>query len=164
MEPRQKRGRSKQDYRTPPEFLRAVKRRLQIEDFTIDLAASHDNRVTEWFYSEGDDALTQSWNPTDGWAWCNPPFGRLALWVEKAYTESQMGANIAMLVPASVGANWWHAWVHRSAYVEFLNGRLTFVGQAAPYPKDCALLLYSPWGPIDYDVWRWGADDLAETY
>lgn len=44
--PRQKPGRSKQDYRTPRAFLVAVKGLLGIEDFTIDLAASVSNSVT----------------------------------------------------------------------------------------------------------------------
>ncbi len=41
-EPKQKPGRSKQDYGTPPEFLDAVKARFRIEAFDCDLAASHD--------------------------------------------------------------------------------------------------------------------------
>lgn len=44
---------------------------------------------------------------------------------------------------------------HDQAHVLLLNGRLTFVGHTQPYPKDCALLLYSLAGRQRYDVWTW---------
>lgn len=158
--PRQKPGSSCQTYATPPEFLQATKKLLRITDFTIDLAASAENTVCEKFYDEVYDSLarTGDW-VTDGLAWLNPPFGHIAPWVEKAFRESLLGARIAMLVPASVGSNWWFNWVHHKAVAVLLNGRITFVGHTAPYPKDCALLLYdeqdthgiSPY----YTIWSW---------
>jgi hypothetical protein len=36
-----------------------------------------------------------------------------------------------------------------------LNGRLTFDGCAAPYPKDCILALYGPEIAPGYEVWNW---------
>ena len=156
--PKQKPGRSKQDYGTPPEFLTAVKNRLKIQDFSVDLAASPTNAVCARYWTEADDSLRPdlNWNCIDGqWAFLNPPFGNIAPWVEKAAKEAENGAYIAMLIPASVGANWWRDWVNPYAYVSFLNGRLTFVGEKAPFPKDCALLLYTPWGFAGNEVWYW---------
>lgn len=178
--PRQKPGRSRQDYGTPWEFLNRVKDLLQISHFSLDLAATRANskgsgtrgtwdnryydieydslkRVGDWMTGEG---------PYD-WAWLNPPFGNIAPWVKKAWHESGMGAQIAVLVPASVGSNWWRDWVHMKAEVIFLNGRITFEGETAPFPKDCALLLYGrhrdsgDWNRADdgrrmcYSVWNW---------
>lgn len=60
-----------------------------------------------------------------------------------------------MLVPASVGANWWFTGVHHEADVHFLNGRIKFVGAKDPYPKDCALLLYHPAATGGYSCWNW---------
>jgi len=164
--PEQKPGRSKQDYATPPELLRAVRTLLDIDEFACDLAASAENAVCQPYYTEADDALRQPWLvQAGGWNWCNPPFARLGPWVEKAWLEQiQFGAQTAMLVPAGVGSNWWRDWVHSKAHVLLLNGRLTFVGETAPYPKDCALLLYSPtFGPNtqDYSVWNWRVGDLS---
>lgn len=153
--PRQKPGRSKQDYGTPPEFLAAVKARLGIAEFAIDLAANEANACASVFYTEDMNALVQAWNCWAGWCWLNPPFAQINPWVKKAYRESRKGARIAMLVPAGVGANWWKQWVHAKACVLLLNGRITFVGETMPYPKDCALLLYGPEVVAQYEIWTW---------
>lgn len=157
--PAQKPGKSKQDYQTPPEFLAAVKNRLRIRDFDVDVAASKENAVCEYYYDEASDGLAQSWQvpePESGWAWCNPPYSNIQPWVHKAHEEARNGVNIALLVPASVGANWWRECVEPFAYAAFLNGRITFVGADGPYPKDCALLLYTPWGFTGTEIWTWG--------
>jgi phage N-6-adenine-methyltransferase len=161
--PVQKPGRSKQDYGTPPEFLAAVKNRLRIGDFDIDLAATKENAVCPYYYSleEGKDSLLQSWQtpePESGWAWLNPPYADIQPWVHRAHKEAETGAHVAVLIPASVGANWWAECVDPYAYTVFLNGRLTFVGETTPYPKDCALLLYTPWGFKGSEVWNWRRD------
>jgi phage N-6-adenine-methyltransferase len=155
--PIQKPGRSKQDYQTPPEFLAAVKKRLHTNVFGWDLAASKENTACEFgWYDEEQDSLKQNWHEIqNGWMWLNPPFSNIAPWVYKASDEAWKGAFIAMLVPASVGANWWRDFVHDDAHVLFLNGRLTFVGAEGPYPKDCALLLYQPAIQGGYDTWNW---------
>jgi hypothetical protein len=44
--------------------------------------------------------------------------------------------------------------VHRKV-VPLLNGRITFVGETMPYPKDCCLLVYGPDVAPGYDVWSW---------
>lgn len=158
MAPVQKPGKSRQDYQTPLELIEAVGRRLNIDKFSFDLAASKENAVAEQFYTEEDDALIQPW-AMPGWHWCNPPFGKLRPWVKKAWDEVQLGARVVMLVPAGVGSNWWKDYVHDKAHVLFLNGRLIFgVGgkpEAAPYPKDCAILLWTPFVFGGYEVWDW---------
>lgn len=156
--PPQKPGRSKQDYRTPPLFLDAVRRRFGITAFSIDLAADEGNTVAPLFYTEADDALKQPWRTADrNWAWCNPPFANIAPWVEKAYRSTRVGARVLMLVPAGVGANWWRDWVDGKAFVLFLNGRITFVGETMPYPKDCVLLVYGPDVAPGSTVWSWAS-------
>lgn len=140
-----------------------MKRRLQIEEFTFDLAAHHSNTVAgSQFWTEEDNALLQSWGGFPGWCWCNPPYANIRPWVEKAVAGSAVGwggarsgSSIAMLVPASVGSNWWAEAVDGRAHVLFLNGRLTFAGETTPYPKDTALLLYTPFIKGGYEVWRW---------
>lgn len=159
MAPQQKPGKSKQDYCTPPQFLAALKRRLGIDDFTIDLAATAKNAVAPIFYDEEMDSLTQPWRLGAGWAFCNPPFGHLERWVAKAFIEADNnGAQTAMLVPASTGSNWWHDWVDGCAYITFLNGRIKFVGADGPYPKDCAILLFAPFLHGGSCIWSWKED------
>jgi phage N-6-adenine-methyltransferase len=153
--PIQKPGRSKQDYGTPPIFLGAVRDLLGIEQFGMDLAASDVNRVCEPYYTEEINALDpdSSWL-AENWCWLNPPYADINPWVQKAYEQSQQGARIAVLVPLSI-ANWWVNWVHEKATVMMLHGRITFVGETKPYPKDCALLLYDLEQPRVYNVWSW---------
>jgi phage N-6-adenine-methyltransferase len=160
--PKQRPGLSKQDYQTPVDLLDAVKARLHIENFSIDLAASQENAIEARYYSEEDDSLVQSW-VTDGWAWLNPPYAKIEPWVAKAANEAAKGAHIAMLVPASIGADWWLHYVEGYAYQSFLNGRLCFIPDwrergftTKPlYPKDCVLLLYTPWGFTGHEIWNW---------
>jgi phage N-6-adenine-methyltransferase len=159
MMPKQQPGKSKQDYRTPVEFLDAVKNRLKIQNFTWDLAADAQNSVCQGnsggYWGIADNSLTKDWHFTKGWQWLNPPYADIRPWVEKSDYESAKGAHIAMLIPASVGANWWNEYVNYSAYQLFLNGRITFQGCETPYPKDCALLLYTPFIRSGNAVWTW---------
>lgn len=156
-EPQQKPGRSKQDYGTPPEFLTAVKDRLGIAEFDCDLAAAKWNAVCPRYLSVMDDSLSGlTWNRGNGWNFLNPPFSSIGPWVRKAYASIDHGARTAVLIPAAVGSNWWRDHVHMKCHALFLNGRITFVGATDPYPKDCALLLYSAFAG-GYDVWTWKA-------
>jgi len=159
MPPRQKPHRSEQVVCTPPEFLDAVRDRLGIAQFDCDLAASDDNAVCPNYFVEEENALVQPWKEGEDWNWCNPPYENITPWVQKAWMEVPTGARTAMLVPASVGSNWWKNWVHEAAHVLLLNGRITFVGHKTCYPKDLALLLYCRSHIGGYEVWTW-EDDL----
>lgn len=154
--PAQRPGQSKQDYQSPIDFIAAVKRKWGINEFAWDLAASAENSQAPRFYDEEANSLVCDWNFNVGigapQCYLNPPFADIRPWVAKA---SQSRANVLMLVPASVGSNWWYDHVHRQAHVWLLNGRLQFVGHACPYIKDCALLEYNVDVKPGYDVWRW---------
>lgn len=154
MAPRQRPGLSKQDYQTPPEYIKALEDRLQ-DELSFDLAASASNTVAPRYYDEYDDSLIQSWNEWYGWLYCNPPYSAIGPWVQKAWFEAQLGAQVAMLVPASTGSNWWRDWVDGKAHVLLMNGRVQFVGADGPYPKDTVTLLYTPYVHGGYEVWSW---------
>lgn len=151
--PAQKPGNSKQDWQTPPELLQAVKNRLHIAEFDIDVAASEENKVCPAFYSKEMNGLTKSW-VTPGWVWCNPPYEDITPWVKKAANEARCGASTAVLIPLSL-AEWWVNWVEPYAYKLLLHGRVKFVGAEQGYPKDCAVLLYTPWRAKGTEVWDW---------
>lgn len=156
--PRQRRHVSRQDYGTPPEFVAAVERYLGT--IVFDLAASESNAVARPYYTEAEDALAQDWSVFRGLLWCNPPYSKIAPWAAKC-SETIRAARplasgallIALLTPASVGSAWFAQHVHRRALVLALRPRLTFVGHAHPYPKDCILSIYGL--PAGFDVWRW---------
>jgi phage N-6-adenine-methyltransferase len=146
-------GRSKQDYGTPWEFIRSVVRRFGQLHF--DLAASEDNRKADRFYTEADDSLAQDWTRLEGNLWLNPPFANIAPWAEKcALSSAHRNGFILFLTPASVGANWFADHVHRKALVLGLSPRLTFEGTTDPYPKDLILSVFG-YGFNGFDTWRW---------
>ena len=168
-EPRQNRGHSRQDYSTSCEFLCAVRSRFGRID--VDLAARKDNAVTDLFIGPDADSLTVPWARSFGGAlpdvriplaWCNPEFANIRPWVAKAREETRgnLGREfplcVLLLVPAAVGSAWFRDFVHGAAKVFVLSPRLQFEGETAPYPKDCMLLLFGPWGG-GFDLWQWSA-------
>lgn len=160
--PAQKPGRSVQEVGTPREFLDAVEGRFG--KIAIDLAALASNRVTQ-VYCGPDHAKTAdrdalspmcqwNWSYTDGLRWLNPPYANIGDWAAKCAEQSAIGpCRIALLVPASVGTNWFAEHVDRKALVLFLRPRLTFVGHSSPYPKDLMLAVYGE--RPGYECWRW---------
>ena len=165
-------GKSKQDYSTPDEFIRAANARFG--NFTIDLAATRDNAKVHVYIGPGsclgEDSLTVKWSTlSPGRWWLNPPFANIEPWVRKCAAERPFPTGktarniqdpsfgIYLLIPASVGANWWATYVHNKARVHFLSPRLCFDGRN-PYPKDCALCVYPfehSFVGAGYECWRW---------
>lgn len=161
------RGGSRQDYSTPDDFIRAVERRFG--PLAFDLAASAENKKAPQFFDAAADALAQDWSPaalnvadwTRRWCWLNPPFANIEPWARKCAEAKDEGQHILFLVPAAVGSNWWARWVNGEAAVLFLNGRLSFDGKN-PYPKDCALCVYSQQSVPGYSVWDWRSELMRQ--
>ena len=159
------RGASRQDYRTPPEFLAAAKERFG--RLAWDLAADSEASVSalDHYYGPGstyaEDALSFDWSVRGDWPtgctlWCNPPFATLAPWAEHCASLRDRAGWTLLLVPASVGTEWWARHVHGAGYALWLAPRLKFVGCADPYPKDLALVAYG-YGVTGAGPWRWKA-------
>lgn len=167
--PAQKPGRSQQIVVTPEEFMIPVSERFGLVD--IDLAANIENKKALKFFGPGSmwwtDALDDGcrWDPdyNDGLCWLNPPFGNIAPWAAKCVRESENGARIAMLVPASVGANWFNNYVRPYAYVLELTPRLTFVGHKSAYPKDLILAVYTPERFVGREAWEWKTKHVLDV-
>jgi phage N-6-adenine-methyltransferase len=153
--PLQKPGYSKQNYGTPWEFIQVVERRFG--KIVFDLAAEAGNAKCENFFAEKDDSLSQPWaeNFPDGVLWINPPFKNIKDWAKKCAEESlNRKGLILLLVPASVGSNWFAEHVHNKSMVLALSPRLVFEGETASFPKDLMLCCYGS-GFKGFDVWRW---------
>lgn len=145
------RGSSKQDYETPREFMRAVARRFGPIEF--DLAASEENKKAIYCYSEDNDALSKDWSERDGLLWLNPPFANIEPWARKCAESASPLTRILLLVPASVGSEWFAAHVYPHAMVYALRPRLSFDGKN-PFPKDLILAAYG-YGVTGFQLWRW---------
>jgi phage N-6-adenine-methyltransferase len=157
-----KRGLSRQDHPTPADFMLAVKARFGAP--TFDLAADEKNTKAPEFYTIHDDSLAQNWSLLGpGPLWLNPPFDNIRPWAAKCEQEAKRGAWILFLTPASVGSNWFSEFVWDHSLVLFLNGRITFEGQTAPYPKDCILSCYGR-GLYGAEVWPWQEEVMADPF
>jgi phage N-6-adenine-methyltransferase len=150
--PSMRRGKSKQNYQTPPDFISAVEKRFGM--ITFDLAADADNCVTGEHFDVEQDSLAQDWTKHDGLLWLNPPFADLAPWAARCAAFAGPSTRILLLTPASIGSNWFADHVHGKALVLALSPRLQFVGAADPYPRDLILSCYG-FGVAGFDVWRW---------
>ncbi len=157
------RGKSKQDFSTPQNFREAMVKRFGV--IQTDLASDEVNAVGPDWFDESQNSLIQDWSRLSGLSFLNPPFGNIEPWAHKCRVESEKGANILFLIPASVGSNWWSLHVHNRATVYFCNPRLSFDGKA-PFPKDIVLCHYAcrPQNMMPglggfrlkgYECWRW---------
>jgi phage N-6-adenine-methyltransferase len=156
VHPIQKPGKSKQDYGTPLGLIDAVEARFGALE--VDLAATRENAIASIFVTPADDSLSLDWVERFGGkhCWLNPPFGNIAPWAEKCvdFSRRSPSGRIYLLTPASVGSNWYANHVDGKAYVIALQGRLTFVGETTPYPKDCILSLFGS-RIHGNEVWKW---------
>jgi hypothetical protein len=181
--PKQKPGRSRQDYETPQEFIDAINNDLlkpppYYGPITMDLAATSDNAKAKMFVTPEIDSLFAPWYLTSyitdailhtcvpfqqETAYLNPPFGRIEPWAKKcAETLPWLPENkyeykglILFLTPASIGSNWFESYVWPHARVYALKPRIKFVGEKHPYPKDCILSVYGTGIHERLDIWRW---------
>jgi phage N-6-adenine-methyltransferase len=131
------------EYATPNDFFEKLKQEF---NFTLDTAASNENHKCSVYYTQEVDGLSLSWN-TDGAVFCNPPYSKVAKWIEKGYTESQRTfTTVVMLVPARTDTKWFHEYCMKAAEIRFVKGRLKFGNEknAAPFPS--MVVVFKPGG------------------
>lgn len=131
----------KDDWETPSELFVPLHQRLQ---FAADMAANeHNSKLPLWAGPGGrlgEDALSIEW-PRDCWVWCNPPYSRKLQprFIAKAVEEALFGTSTVMLLPARTDTVAFHRYIYKQegVTVEFLKGRLRFVGAPgkAPFPS-----------------------------
>lgn len=158
------RGESSGDIWTPWAFIRAVERKFG--PIAVDLAASDGSAKARCYITEATDSLSQDWAKLldGGLGWLNCPFSDIAPWALKCAAEMEQGAKILLLVPGSIGANWYWNWVEPYADV-YSVGRMVFdncynkKGElvTTPYPKDLILCYYDQLsqGMEGMQRWRW---------
>jgi len=123
-------------------------------EFELDPAATDDNARCDEYYTIEEDGLQCPWAPST--TYVNPPYSpwQTALkWVKKAYTESQLGAVVVMLLPVRTSNIWFHKYVMKSAEIRFMNGRLVFAnsppeGWGAPFPSMIVVFRPGNYWPI----------------
>ena len=124
------------DWATPPE--------LVPPDCDLDVCATAENAKCLRHFTPEMDGLAQPW--TCRHAWCNPPYGRdIADWLAKGSWEIEAGncKRVTYLLPARTDTKWFHTYSRLPyASVEFLKGRVKFVGAPAPAPFPSLILRF----------------------
>jgi len=141
-----RRHESSGDIWTPWGFIRAVEARFG--KLTRDLAASgpQSAKAPKWITPE-QDSLTVDWHENfHGLDWLNCPYSNISPWAGKCAWEYTQGWRGFLLVPGSIGANWFKdaVWPYADTYSV---GRMIFdncfdkYGKlvTTPYPKDLIL-------------------------
>lgn len=162
------RANSSGDIWTPKPFLTAVAHKFG--PLYVDLAATAENTCAPYYLTQRDDALApeRRWHKYAGLCWLNPPFSDIEPWARKCAEERALGAEILLLVPGSVGANWFWDYVAYDAIV-YSVGRMVFdncydrkTGKLVrtAYPKDLILCHYKPDTVLVphsgfTPIWRW---------
>ena len=126
------------DWETPQSLFDELNREF---GFEVDVCATEANAKCQRFFSKNDDGLQKRWT---GVCWMNPPYGReIGAWMQKAYTESQIGATVVCLVPARTDTRWWHDFAVLGE-IRYLRGRVRFVGAKANAPFPSAVVIFRP--------------------
>ena len=119
--------------------------------FTVDAAATTKNSKCEHFFQDG---LAASWKGET--VWLNPPYSRVAVFMEKAAREARHSVIVA-LVPVRCDTIWWHSSVKgQSDELRLIEGRPYFTrgdGQVGPSPFPAGVVIYRPGssrGLLDY--------------
>lgn len=115
--------------------------------FSIDAAATAENRKADLFFGPDRDSLGLDWL-AEAQAlrvppvfWLNPPYGRgIDRWVRRCYEVGAAGGVVVALVPARTDARWFQ-WLWAADSLCFIRGRIRFVGAAssAPFPNVIAV-------------------------
>lgn len=110
--------------------------------FTVDLAASMENKKCHSFVSIDHNSLNQDWSCLTqnhgGYLWLNPPYSEPGKWLKKAWKESQRGCRVVMLTPTPNGEAYWQEAVFgKASEIIFISGRIAFelpdaTGKPAP--------------------------------
>lgn len=159
-----------QEWSTPPEFIQAVESRFG--KITIDVAATHENKVVPSCLTPEMDGLKLPWfasNTENEIAWCNPGFSNMRAWVDKAIAEVSDARDvksyktILLLGLAAPSTKWWLRIMgsRATSNVIFLSPRVQFIPalgiKKSSNPRESALFVFTnQWnGNFSYSTWQW---------
>lgn len=144
------------EWGTPPGLFERLNAKYS---FSLDAACSESNHLCPYGYTVAggflcedvathrhyatttEDGLSGSWQGHR--VFLNPPYGRaIESWLRKAAEESQGSALVVALLPVRTGTRWWRECVVPYADIEYLPGRLKFVGADNSAPFDSAIARY----------------------
>ena len=127
----------KQTWKTPDSVFISLNSEFHFE---TDLACDETNRLCPKGYTEKENSLTKTWV---GVNWLNPPFGKVKLWVKKAYEESRKEDTIiVMLIFSKTNTVWWHDYVMKAKEIRLIEGRPIFEGASGGLPFPLSIIVF----------------------
>ena len=104
--------------------------------FNLDPCATKENAKCERFYTAECNGLAQNWGGYR--VFCNPPYSKIAKWVEKCYREGHKDdTTVVLLIPARTDTKYFHNYILHRSEIRFIKGRLKFGDGkgTAPFPS-----------------------------
>lgn len=131
----------KTDWETPQLLFDYLNDEFQ---FTLDAAASEQNKKCSKYYSIENSGLLYNWYGET--IWCNPPYGReVPDWLLRGYEAATYGNSVSVfLILAKTNTKWWHELVMKAAEIRFIKGRPKFKGAIHGLPFPLCLVIYRP--------------------
>jgi site-specific DNA-methyltransferase (adenine-specific) len=104
--------------------------------FNLDPCATDQNHKCKKYFTAEQNGLEQMWGGYR--VFCNPPYSKIALWVEKAFRETRTDNTlVVLLIPARTDTRYFHDFILNRSEIRFLKGRLKFneSKNSAPFPS-----------------------------
>lgn len=98
-------------------------------------------------WTEGDaDGLLIDWGTS---TFVNPPYSKVAKWIEKSYNEWKKGKRVVMLINAITDTKAFHKYILNNAELRFIEGRVKFINpenptKLTPNVKPSMLVIFNP--------------------
>jgi len=84
-------------------------------------------------WQKGDaDGLKIEWGKK---TFVNPPYSKVAKWIEKAHQEWKKGKTVVMLINAITDTIAFHKFIYQQAEIRFIKGRIKFINPEEPNKK-----------------------------
>jgi phage N-6-adenine-methyltransferase len=118
-------------WRTPPEVFNYFNKDY---NFQCDVAASDDNHLVDWYYTERTDGLNSIWIDTldaGDYVWCNPPYSNPLPWVAKCIWESRYnGIGSVLLLNMDMSTRWAELLLSvNCTIITLTGGRIAFLNE-----------------------------------
>jgi len=137
----------KDSWQTPIELFNSLDDEF---DFTCDVAASTENSLCSYYFTEELNALKEDfWGTVN---YCNPPYSDIAPWVNKAIEQYKLGLTTVMLVPADTSVKWFKLAYESCNEVRLISGRISFINAETHKPvngnnKGSVLFIWRGYSP-----------------
>lgn len=121
------------EWATPQDFYEQLDNEF---GFTLDPCSTEENHKCENYYTMKENGLLQDWGGQR--VFCNPPYSKIADWVEKAFREAQKDNTIVvLLIPSRTDTRYFQNFIYHRAEIRFVKGRLKFGNSknSAPFPS-----------------------------